>query len=147
MARTFFTAGEVEAFIPALERIFVQVLQLRAGLRALEEKLERAGVEVNREDPIEDDAGPLELRQAKAVFRGYYEALSDEIERVRSLGGEIKDLEIGLVDFPSRRGGEDILLCWKLGEKSIRFWHPVDGGFASRRPIDEQISRSPQRLD
>jgi hypothetical protein len=147
MARTHFTVGEVEALIPTLERIFVQVLQLRAGLRALEEKLDRAGVRMSRDDLLESDAGPLEVRQAKAVFRGYYEALSDEIERVRAVGGEVKDLESGLVDFPSRRGGDEILLCWKLGEKKIEFWHSVEGGFSSRRPIDEQISRSPQRLD
>jgi len=147
MARTHFTVGEVEALIPALERIFVHVLQLRAGLRAMEEKLDRAGVRMSREDLLESDAGTPEIRQAKAVFRGYYEALSDEIDRVRALGGEVKDLDSGLVDFPSRRGGEEILLCWKLGEKSIDYWHTVDGGFASRRPIDEQVSRSPQRLD
>jgi hypothetical protein len=149
MARPSFTVAEVEELIPALERIFVEVLQLRAGLRGLEEKLDRAGVRMNRTDGDgpDDEKLPLELRQAKAVFRGYYEALSDDIEQVRALGGEIKDLESGLVDFPSRRGGEEILLCWKLGEKDIQFWHPVDGGFASRRPIDEQVSRSPQRLD
>jgi hypothetical protein len=116
-------------------------------LRAIETKLDRAGVRMNRDDLLESDAGPLEVRQAKAVFRGYYEALSDEIEGVRALGGEVKDLETGLVDFPGRRAGEEILLCWKLGEKSIEYWHPVDGGFASRRPIDEQISRSPRPLD
>lgn len=147
MARTQFSVSEVEALIPALERIFIHVLQLRAGLRGVEEKLDRAGVRMSREDLLESDAGPLEVRQAKAVFRGYYEALSDELERVKALGGEVKDLETGLVDFPSRRGGEDILLCWKLGEKRIEFWHTLEGGFSARRPIDEQISRSPQPLD
>jgi len=118
MARTHFTVGEVEELIPKLERIFTYVLQLRAGLRAME-----------------------------AVFRGFYEALSDEIENVRALGGQVKDIDSGLVDFPGRRGPEEILLCWKLGEKKIEFWHTVNGGFSSRRPIDEQIPRLPQRLD
>jgi len=147
MARAPFTVAEVEALIPTLEEIFFHVLQLRAGLRAVEEKLDRAGVRMSRDDLMESDVGPLEIRQAKAVFRGFYEALSDELERVRAIGGEVKDLETGLVDFPSRRAGDDILLCWKLGEKRIDFWHTVDGGFAARRPIDEQVSRSPQPLD
>jgi hypothetical protein len=158
MVRALFTVGEVEALIPALERIFVQVLQLRAGLRALGQKLDRAGVKPSRQDSldsdesesefeIEIDDGPPAVRQAKAVFRGLDEALNDEIERIRSLGGEVKDLELGLVDFPSTREGEDILLCWKLGEKSIGYWHAVDGGFASRRPIDAQIASAPSRLD
>ncbi len=52
-----------------------------------------------------------------------------------------------VVDFPSTRNGEDILLCWKLGEKTIGHWHAVDGGFASRRPIDGEISSASSRLD
>ena len=160
MARALFTVAEVEALIPALERIFVQVLQLRAGLRALGQKLDRAGVKPSRQDsqdsddgdsefPLESeiDDGPPAVRQAKAVFRGLDEALNDELDRIRSLGGEVKDLELGLVDFPSTREGEDILLCWKLGEKSIGYWHAVDGGFASRRPIDAQIASASSRLD
>jgi hypothetical protein len=151
-AREHFTVGEVEALIPALERIFVQVLQLRAGLRALGQKLDRAGVKLDRhpEDggpEVEVEAGPPAVRQAKAVFRGLDEALNDEIERIRTLGGEVKDLDLGLVDFPSTRNGEEILLCWKLGEKSLGYWHSVDGGFASRRPIDAQVSNAPSRLD
>jgi hypothetical protein len=147
LPRGHFTVPEVEALIPALERIFVQILQLRAGLRALGQKLDRAGVRPSRDDEPDLDVGPPAVRQAKAVFRGLDEALTDEIERVRDLGGEVKDLDLGLVDFPSTRNGEDILLCWKLGEKSLAFWHAVDGGFASRRPIDEQISSAPSRAD
>jgi hypothetical protein len=149
MPRAQFTVGEVEALIPSLERIFVQVLQLRAGLRALGQKLDRAGVKPGREVQIEGDVevGPPAVRQAKAVFRGLDEALTDEIERIRALGGEVKDLDLGLVDFPSTRNGEEILLCWKLGEKTLGYWHSIDGGFASRRPIDAQVSTAPSRLD
>jgi hypothetical protein len=148
MARVHFTVGEVEAMIPSLEKIFVQVLQLRAGLRALGQKLDRAGVRPGRDDESEaEDTGPPAVRQAKAVYRGLDEALTDEVERIRGLGGEVKDLELGLVDFPSTRGGEDILLCWKLGEKSLGYWHAVDGGFATRRPIDAQVSSAPSRVD
>ena len=123
MARTHFTVGDVEALIPALERIFIDVLQLRAALRAIEDKLERAGVKMSREELLESDDGPAEVRRAKALFRGFYEALSDEIERVRALGGEVKDIEHGAGRLPGRRRGEDILLCWRLGEKTIGYWH------------------------
>jgi hypothetical protein len=147
MVRAHFTVDEVEALIPALEKIFVQVLQMRAGLRALGGKLDRAGVRPNRDEPDDIESGPPAVRQAKAVFRGLDEALSDELDRVRALGGDIKDVDLGLVDFPGKRNGEDILLCWKLGEKSLGYWHPVDGGFASRRPVDAEIASAPSRLD
>jgi len=147
MARAHFTVGDVEALIPALERIFVHMLQIRAGLRGIEAQLERANVHMSREELLESDDGPPDIRRAKALFRGFYEALSDEIERVRALGGEVKDVESGLVDFPGLRRGEAILLCWRLGEKKIGYWHPVDGGFASRRPVDEDVARAPQPAD
>jgi hypothetical protein len=147
MPSAHFTIGDVEALIPALERIFVDVLQIRAGLRGIETQLERANVRMSREELLESDDGPIEVRRAKAVFRGFYEALSDEIDRVRTLGGEVKDVETGLVDFPGLRQGEEILLCWRLGEKKIGFWHPVDGGFASRRPVDDDTGRAPQPAD
>jgi hypothetical protein len=147
MARSHFTVGDVEALIPTLERIFVHVLQLRAGLRGIESRLERANVRMSHEELLESDDGTPEVRRSKALFRGYYEALSDEIERIRALGGEVKDVELGLVDFPSRRLGEEILLCWRLGEKQIGYWHSVEGGYAGRRPIDDDVDRRPQTLD
>ena len=159
MARRNFQVAEVEALIPALERLFTRILQLRVGLRAVEQKLERAGVDVEMEtDGADDDAGeadagtgdiaaePPAVRQARAVFRGFYQALSDGLEQIRVLGGEVKDLDMGLVDFPGRRENEDILLCWRLGEKRIEFWHAVDGGFANRQPLDESAG-TPSRLD
>lgn len=170
MARRHYSAVEVEALIPSLERIFTQILQLRVGLRAVEQKLERAGVSVEIDEEGPGDAADqrgdpdaehavlgaigarqapetLEVRQARAVFRGFYEALSDGLEQIRALGGDVKDLDMGLVDFPGRRGNEDILLCWRLGEKRIEYWHAVDAGFANRRPLDRRTPRSPSRLD
>ncbi len=147
MPRTHFTVGDVDALIPALEKIFVDVLQLRAGLRGLETKLERANVRMSREELLESDDGSPDIRRAKALFRGYYEALSDQLARVKALGGEVKDVETGLVDFPSRRLGEEILLCWQFGEKKIEYWHPVDGGFAARQQVDAEFTRAPQPLD
>jgi hypothetical protein len=149
MARRSFSVAEVESLIPTLERIFTDVLQLRASLRLQEQQLERLGIKVSRD--VLEDAAParekIEVRNAKAMFRGYYQVLADELAQVTELGGEVKDLEIGLVDFPGRRGEEEILLCWKLGEKGIGFWHTAESGYAGRRPIDDLVPREPQRLD
>jgi hypothetical protein len=150
MPRRYFSVAEVEGLIPKLEAIFMQVLQLRAALRLQEQALERAGVRLSRQ--VLDDEGSggrerPEVRRPKALFRAYYQVLAEELARVSELGGEVKDLDSGLVDFPGRRGDEDILLCWKLGEKQIGFWHTAESGFAGRRPIDDLVPREPQRLD
>lgn len=148
MPQRYYTVGEIERLIPDLERVFVDALQIRAGLRAQEQKLEQAGLRLTREVLEEDNPkDSFSLRHTKAMFRAYYETLGDTLARVGQLGGEVKDLELGLVDFPGKRGEADILLCWKFGEKSVAYWHPVDAGYSARRPIDDQVPREPPALD
>ncbi|MGH7317010.1 MAG: DUF2203 domain-containing protein, partial [Candidatus Rokuibacteriota bacterium] len=61
------------------------------------------------------------------------------LQQLLDLGGVVKDLEMGLVDFPGRgpaeRGGQVVNLCWKLGEDAVRFWHGMDEGYAKRKPL------------
>jgi hypothetical protein len=61
--------------------------------------------------------------------------LSACIEELTELGVQVKDLDTGLVDFPSFRDGDEVLLCWQLGEDEIAWWHTLDGGFAGRQPL------------
>src|SRR5262245_3304441 len=111
MPRRHFTLGEVDRLIPRLERIFVQVFQLRAALRAEEEKLEKAGVRLSAETAERESArDPAWVRQSKLMFRAYYETMTEQLSELEGLGGSIKDLDLGLVDFPARRGDEEILL-------------------------------------
>lgn len=65
----------------------------------------------------------------------YLEQLNSVIDEVSSMGAQVKDLEMGLVDFPSIRNGKEVLLCWKPGEDAVRFWHPVDKGYSARKPV------------
>jgi hypothetical protein len=58
------------------------------------------------------------------------------VEELALLGVQVKDAETGLLDFPARREGEDVLLCWRLGEDEVAWWHGLEEGFAGRRPID-----------
>ena len=148
MVRRYFTVGEVDRLVPRLERIFVQVIQLRAAMHTEERKLERAGVTVSAETlQKESTRDPAPVRQAKMMFRAYYESLSDVLAEIDRLGGQIKDLDKGLVDFLARRGEQDVLLCWKLGERSVEHWHSVDSGFGGRKPLDDGIEREPPGLD
>jgi len=63
------------------------------------------------------------------------EALHSTIQQLENLGGYLKDVTMGLVDFCGMRDGELIWLCWRLGEEQIRFWHGLEEGFAGRQPI------------
>jgi hypothetical protein len=57
------------------------------------------------------------------------------IYRIESFGCVVKDIDLGLIDFPAVRDDEPIYLCWKLGEPRVAYWHGVDEGFRSRKPL------------
>jgi hypothetical protein len=81
------------------------------------------------------DLSPGDLGELAETIQNEANAIAACAERINARGAEIKSLEEGLLDFPSERDGEDILLCWKLGEDEIRYWHGVDEGFAGRKPL------------
>jgi hypothetical protein len=63
--------------------------------------------------------------------------MAEAAERLEELGVIVKDADRGLVDFPAlRENGEEVLLCWQVGEEEIAFWHGVEEGFAGRKPLD-----------
>ena len=64
----------------------------------------------------------------------------DALAEINAIGVQVKDLDTGLLDFPCKVGDEIVLLCWKLGESSINYWHGMEEGFAGRKPIDERIA-------
>ena len=87
--------------------------------------------------------GAMVDRQQMLALRGRRDAcasrLKEAIETVQSYGCLIQDLVIGLVDFPTLYRGQEVYLCWKLGEPSIGHWHGIDEGFAGRKAIDQDF--------
>ena len=84
----------------------------------------------------------VHLARRKAEREKAVQRVKDAVAEIDATGVQVKDLDIGLLDFPCRVEGEVILLCWKLGETDIAHWHGMDEGFAGRKPIDERISRA-----
>jgi hypothetical protein len=81
------------------------------------------------------DLQPSDLREAAEAIQREAAALTECVEQIDAAGAQIKSLEEGLLDFPSLRDDEEVLLCWKLGEDEIAYWHGVDEGFAGRKPL------------
>lgn len=71
------------------------------------------------------------------------QALAREIDgyqrELEALGIQLKDRRLGLVDFPSEMNGRHVLLCWRLGESEVQFWHEIDGGYTSRQPLSPEL--------
>ena len=73
----------------------------------------------------------------KAEIREAADRIRVCLDELQAIGAELKDYELGLVDFPAELEGRPILLCWKLGEERIAFWHEIEGGYKTRQPVPE----------
>jgi len=127
-----FTAEEANAALadvrPLVERM---VAQRRAHAQALERQEELEG-------RIRGNGGgipPATLADAAAEIERLERELARIVDEIGEHGAQVKDLDEGLIDFPALRRGETVLLCWKLGEDEIRWWHRVEDGFPGRRPL------------
>jgi hypothetical protein len=127
-----FTPEEANA---ALSEVRPLVEQMVSHRRAHVEALER---QEELEGRIRGNGGgipPAQLADTAAEVERLARELARSVDELVALGVEVKDLDEGLVDFPALRRDETVLLCWKLGEDEIRFWHTVAEGFAGRQPL------------
>jgi hypothetical protein len=81
------------------------------------------------------DFDPGELRDVLEQMGEEATAVARCVARIHEVGALVKDLDEGLVDFPARRRGEEVLLCWRVGEDDVAYWHGLEEGFAGRKPL------------
>jgi len=77
-----------------------------------------------------------DLNAAQAELHRLADEVVGCVERLEAIGVAIKDLDLGLLDFPARRDGAEVLLCWHVGEDAVDWWHGLEEGYAGRKPID-----------
>ncbi|MBI3246867.1 MAG: DUF2203 domain-containing protein [Deltaproteobacteria bacterium] len=114
-------------------------------LELLMEKMQRLSSQIRREivhfaqgsRHCAHDITISQLLQLKPELRPLFEELERAAQTIAQLGGSFKGLELGLVDFPARIGGEMVKLCWQYGEKEIAYYHRRDEGFAGRRVLKQ----------
>ena len=127
-----FTLEEANAALSELRPIVERMVQHRRDLtaaQALQTEL------VTRIAGNGGDMVPSDLHDLAETIQREADAISDCAEQINRVGAQVKSLEEGLLDFPAKRGEEDVLLCWKLGEDEIRFWHGTDEGFSARKRL------------
>jgi hypothetical protein len=129
-----FTLKEAESTRRELEPFLVEAMESRKKLAALDEHLTAVAGRIMMMGGV---LVPYEkLSVMRAEHRQLAESLKSTLSRILETGCLIKDLEVGLLDFPSLLNNEEVYLCWKLGEDRIRFYHRQDEGFAGRKPLD-----------
>lgn len=137
MATRLFTLQAAETVLPSVEADLRLAVSIKPEYEGAEAELSTVaqrvamvgGSLVNRE----------QLIQVRARRDALAARLKELIEAIQEFGCLVKDLDTGLLDFPTLFRGEEVYLCWKLGEPGIRFWHRVQDGFQGRQPIDEEF--------
>jgi hypothetical protein len=128
----YFTLEEANE---ALDEVRPLTEELVGHRRALVELQERQSTLSTRIAGNGGNVEPHELQDVQERLDEEVAGIARCVARIHELGALVKDLDEGLVDFPATRDGEDILLCWRLGEDEIAFWHGLDEGFSGRKPL------------
>jgi hypothetical protein len=140
MSDKTFILDEAQSLLPILESLLKQAID---GKKLIEEVDAEMQATAHR---IFLNGGTLlnivHLARRKAEREKAIQRVKDAIAEIDATGVQVKDLDIGLLDFPCKVDGEIILLCWKLGEPKISYWHGLTEGFAGRKPVDERIANA-----
>ena len=140
MKKKNFTLDEAQNLLPVMESLLRTSMEGKREIEEIEEEFKRVKHSVFLRGGAQLDIVALSRRRAqsdKAIQR-----VKDALAEIESIGALVKDLDIGLIDFPCQVDGTTLLLCWKFGEDRIRHWHGTNEGFAGRKPIDERIARA-----
>jgi hypothetical protein len=129
-----FTLTEAERARRELEPVLVEAMDCRKKLAGLETDLSAVSARIMMMGGV---IVPYEkLATLRTEHQQLAETLKSALHRILETGCLIKDLEVGLLDFPALINNEEVYLCWRLGEDRIRFYHRQDEGFAGRKPLD-----------
>ena len=122
----YFNVAEANAALQVIKPLMAEILRIRQDILSRQPEIwpvvqKAAG----------NGGSPLASKMALEFGR-----LDDYVHQILEMGVILKDLNIGLLDFPAWRDEHEVYLCWKFGEESVAFWHEVDDGFAGRQPLD-----------
>src|SRR6201998_4423426 len=140
MSDRTFTLDEAQSLLPVLESLLRTAINAKKVVDEADAEQQALQHRVFLNGGMFLDIVPLARRKAERAKAE--QRAKDALAEIDSIGVQVKDLNIGLLDFPCEVEGQIILLCWKLGEKAITHWHGTSEGFVGRKPIDERIAKS-----
>jgi hypothetical protein len=126
-----FTVDEANALIPTLTPVLEDLRNLRDRMQTVADEV----VQFEKRASQNGHGENTKVFDKEYSMRGTSEEIEQRLLYLRGVGVLVKDIEHGIVDFPTRMFNRDALLCWRLGESSVSHWHDVDTGFSGRRPL------------
>ena len=129
----YFTRAQADALLPRLTASLRLMQRLRAELADCEHELRdtQTRISSNGHLPLDD------LGELPALANDLTQRIAECAREITECGALVKDLDMGLLDFPALREGREVYLCWRLGEERVGWWHEVDAGLSGRLPLDD----------
>ncbi len=133
----YFTLREARAALPAVGRDVRDAVHARSRYKEAEGALQELGQRILMLGGIVVDTAPAE--RWKTQRESGAQSLKSTLGRIEDMGVLVKDLDVGLIDFPTLYRGQEVYLCWRMDEADIDFWHGTTEGFAGRKLIDREF--------
>jgi hypothetical protein len=143
MSTRTFTLEEAQSLLPVLESLLRPAMKGKKLIEQVDGEMQETAHKVFLKGGMLLNV--VRLARRKAQREKALQSVKDALAEIEATGVQVKDLDMGLLDFPCRVHGEVVLLCWKLGEKAISHWHGTEEGYAGRKPIDERITRASKK--
>jgi hypothetical protein len=132
VAEGYFTVEEANDTLGEVRPLAEEMVERRRVLNKLQERQAVFEAQIAGNG---GDFDPAELRDVQERMGEEATVVARCVARIHELGALVKDLDEGLVDFPALRGQEEVLLCWRVGEDDVAYWHGLEEGFSGRKPL------------
>ena len=126
----YFTPQEASKLLPDIKPRIRELIEKKRVIASLNAELERYSLLKVKS---------TELSEKASLLDSLVEQMTRKIGELEDLGVKVKDLDTGLVDFPADRYGDKVMLCWRYGEAEVSYWHKLNEGFMSRKPLKAQL--------
>ena len=140
MSTRTFTLDEAQDLLPVLETLLRASIEGKKLMDVVETEFQELAHKIFINGGM--SLNVVHIARRKAEREKAIQKVKDAMAEIEAMGVQVKDLDIGLLDFPCEVDGQIVLLCWKLGENAITHWHGVSEGFAGRKPIDQRIAKA-----
>jgi hypothetical protein len=134
-----FTLDEAQSLLPVVESLLKRAIEVRGSAQSVQAGLNGLAQRIFLSGGMKIDSG--NVARQRAEMEELLKQVHESISEIDAIGVQVKDLDSGLLDFPCRIDDQVVLLCWRMGEPAIEYWHTVEAGFQGRQPVDERFRR------
>lgn len=134
----YFTLQEAESLIPTVQEGLKAAISAKERIGEIDEALQNLSAHICMVGGAE--VNPDQIARQKLERISLMQIIDDRVSDIQSSGCLVKDLDLGLLDFPALLNGVEVYLCWKLGESRIEWWHSTQEGYSARRRIMDEFS-------